>query len=519
MGKTETDTGRAMSAALQSGESAEFAQGIVYTAIYILTDRADPDSRFSPYYATLPADQANMPSTWGPDKLAWLAGSYAQVDTLHQQSRLRRTYDWVLRVHPPFARLATFEEFTWAYATVRSRAYSVAVKGAQGGAQEAMVPFADMFNHRLPCSVATGWSREGGVFSLRARARIAAGEELCVSYGQRQKRDFLLSFGFTMEDNFQKGRCIELVGLTPGVSAQPGDCEDDTELEFTVDAADVEVERKLRLLRAMPTTWHPSGPFWSIEPGACGAADSEAASFNLKGQQCSALPPQAHGSVRVAMNGRRERALGDALTLLRAACASAAELSQLESAGWGALRGRLSAALNSRNEACALRRLARLAEAYLGAFPTTLAEDLELLGSGTLAPYSDRRNALVVVMTDKRVLHDVRDLVRGALLCLPDSAADRRDSEQCYSIESEAQRRWDVVAAARPEVRELLQSYCAGVAAAVAYREECRQLLQSYCTGLAAAVAYREECRQSHGGALTVGSGAAAEEASFECNP
>eukprot|EP00611_Tribonema_gayanum_P001634 TRINITY_DN1119_c0_g1_i2.p2 TRINITY_DN1119_c0_g1~~TRINITY_DN1119_c0_g1_i2.p2 ORF type:complete len:224 (-),score=88.28 TRINITY_DN1119_c0_g1_i2:1081-1752(-) len=218
----------------------------------------------------------------------------------------------------------------------------------------------------------------------------------------------------------------------------------------------------------MPTTWHPAGPFWSIEPaGACGADGAE------KGQ-CSTLPPQAHGSVRVAMNGRRERAFGDALTLLRAACASVAELSQLESAGWGALRGRLNAALNSRNEACALRRLARLAEAYLGAFPTTLAEDLELLGSGTLAPYSDRRNALVVVMTDKRVLHDVRDLARGALLCLPDSAADRRDSEQCYSIESEAQRRWDVVAGARPAVRELLQSYCAGVAAAVAYREECR---------------------------------------------
>ncbi|KAG5182481.1 hypothetical protein JKP88DRAFT_319209 [Tribonema minus] len=465
MGKTETDTGKAMLAALEAGDLMRFERGLIYTTVYVLTDRVNPNSsaycahvcaravcvpRYLPFYNILPADYDNMPITWGPDKLAWLEGSYARVDAQHQQSSLRRAYDWILRVHPPFANLATFEEFTWAYAVARSRTFGVDIKGTQGGVQEALVPFADMFNHWLPCSVATGWSKERGVFSLRARAQIAAGEEICTSYGQRQKRDFLQSFGFILEDNFEKGRCIELVGLDETVGPRPGDCEDDTELEFTIDADDAEVTRKLQLLRAMPTTWHPGGPFWSIEPGA-------------------------HGSVRVAMNGRREGAFGNALTLARIACANAQELTDLESRGWQGMHGRLTAALNSQNEACALGRLVQLTEAYIHAFPTTLEEDVELFNSGTLAPYSERRNALVVVMTDKRMLDDILDLVDGALLCLPQ--ADRQ--QHCYSIDSEEQRRWDVVVGSRPAVRELLQVYCGSVAAAVAYREECHKALHA----------------------------------------
>lgn len=79
--------------------------------------------------------------------------------------------------------------------------------------------------------------------------------------------------------------CVELVGLKAGVAAQPGDCQDDTQLEFTIDSNDPILERKLNFLRSAPDVWHPGGPFFPFTPGGCTPDQAENGT-------CPKLPPQ-----------------------------------------------------------------------------------------------------------------------------------------------------------------------------------------------------------------------------------
>ena len=58
----------------------------------------------------------------------------------------------------------------------------------------------------------------------------------------------------------------------------------------------------------------------------------------------------------------------------------------------------------ARNEIAALANIASVARTQLSSYPTTWEEDMGLLNSDTLTPFSNRKNALIVIMGEKEIL-------------------------------------------------------------------------------------------------------------------
>ncbi len=95
----------------------------------------------------------------------------------------------------------------------------------------------------------------------------------------------------------------------------------------------------------------------------------------------------------------------EAFSWLRFVCARSYELwslPRLDSDDFDLARRPIEP-LSAENEADALTLLARLAQEQLGAYPTTLEEDVALLASGKFPYGSNRRNALVLVKGEKEV--------------------------------------------------------------------------------------------------------------------
>lgn len=81
-----------------------------------------------------------------------------------------------------------------------SRAFSLQIDGKK---MVTMVPLADMINHAVPskvnCSFRFDSSQNG--FVIEADRDVSKGEELLYSYGEKPNCEFLLHYGFTVDDN------------------------------------------------------------------------------------------------------------------------------------------------------------------------------------------------------------------------------------------------------------------------------------------------------------------------------
>ena len=82
----------------------------------------------------------------------------------------------------------------------------------------AMIPFADMFNHKPKSSAEAFWyyddDRKG--FVVRAGRDVAEGKEVCISYGeQKGNLEFFMSYGFLQLANQQHDYMFLQLKLDP----------------------------------------------------------------------------------------------------------------------------------------------------------------------------------------------------------------------------------------------------------------------------------------------------------------
>ena len=91
--------------------------------------------------------------------------------------------------------LLTFENYRWAYATIRSRA--AYLDEETQGARQAIVPVGDLFNHSTTApNVAAAYDAAARGYVYTATQPIAAGDELLVSYGAHDNATLLKHYGF-----------------------------------------------------------------------------------------------------------------------------------------------------------------------------------------------------------------------------------------------------------------------------------------------------------------------------------
>ena len=195
--------------------------------LYMLHCLHTPSSPFHLYLASFP--KSTSPLHWDAAKLALLKGTNLHQAVPNKLRLLRHRYDNVLplltRLHPALfpAEHFTFEHFLWAHTALTSRGFPArlsrplqpsepaATHGVfrQEGERQpneevgCMLPLLDMTNHRLrtPVEWATVNGHGGGRVAFRTGAAVSAGAEVLNNYGAKSNEEFLLGYGFCLEDN------------------------------------------------------------------------------------------------------------------------------------------------------------------------------------------------------------------------------------------------------------------------------------------------------------------------------
>ena len=183
-------------------------------AAFLIQERNAPDSFWKPFLDTLPASFANVPVYFGRDELDLLQGSFVRRTVQQRRAALRAEHERLRTDVAAFANVG-YDEFLWAWTAVATRNFEIETGG---GKTAAMVPLADLLNHRMPPETHWKYDEESQAFVLTAMRCFAAGEPLHTSYGAKGNSRLLLNYGFCLAENDHDEAALQLA--LPGQSAQ-----------------------------------------------------------------------------------------------------------------------------------------------------------------------------------------------------------------------------------------------------------------------------------------------------------
>ena len=99
------------------------------------------------------------------------------------------------------------EDLRWALSVVKTRGF--AFEGTRESTM--LIPLADFLNHNMVASVRTATLAEDALRFV-ATKDVMPGDELCIDYAQASNLEFLVRYGFRVEENPYGGRQFELGG-------------------------------------------------------------------------------------------------------------------------------------------------------------------------------------------------------------------------------------------------------------------------------------------------------------------
>lgn len=164
-------------------------------ALYILKNKHNRESRLRPYFKLLPKSYTNFP-TFYPDKF---------IDALKESILLRNVsddLDLLIDGYKFLKNLFKHEiyfrkmDFLRTYYAVNSRnTFLDSIK------KLALVPIGDLFNYNpIDVNLSVDYNKSTNEFEVKTLRDIKEGETLSIDYGLKGNRDYLLNYGFTVED-------------------------------------------------------------------------------------------------------------------------------------------------------------------------------------------------------------------------------------------------------------------------------------------------------------------------------
>lgn len=389
MGQTETLIGRKLFASDYSLST----PNLISVVIYILTTRDDPNHFFQPYYKTLPKLYSNFPIFWDEEKLSWLEGSPLLEDIAQRKRNIRSDYDEICRICLEFKKYS-FSEFLKIRTAVGSRNFGIVLNGDK---RTAMVPFADMLNHYRPRETSWTFENSRDAFTITSLSPLQPGQQVMDSYGKKCNSKFFLHYGFAVEVNREEdGKCQNEITLRC--------CLRNSHLIFMTSQKETQSQKDKDVL---------SRKIFSrlVEQKMTLLANI----FNLNIQNGLCISK----SFSLSMN-YEDGSTSDILSFLRVKAATELEMHRIVTAAECAALQRLSGGFGStcfrsrhgqipvvsaENEVRMLERLGKQCKEQLERYSSTYEENLELLKSGTVKQFSDKRTALVVVLGEQEICH------------------------------------------------------------------------------------------------------------------
>lgn len=112
-------------------------------------------------------------------------------------SDLSKDYKTICTAVPEFSQFS-LQEFSTVRMLISSRIFGITVKGVK---TDALVPLADMLNHKRPQQTAWEFSDKRDGFIIETKENIERGDQVYDSYGKKCNSRFLLNYGFYNENN------------------------------------------------------------------------------------------------------------------------------------------------------------------------------------------------------------------------------------------------------------------------------------------------------------------------------
>jgi histone-lysine N-methyltransferase SETD3 len=168
-----------------------------FLAAYLLHEKQRPASPLRPYLDSLPKAFPTAPLFFRREQLAALQGTLALAKLVRRKAVLFHDYKALRGAVPAFAE-TSLRDYFWARTVVVTRVFGVTLGGA---ATEALVPMADMMNHRRPPDVEWAYHEAEDAFLMTAVHDVAKGKEVHDSYGRKSNGRFFVHYGFAVPHN------------------------------------------------------------------------------------------------------------------------------------------------------------------------------------------------------------------------------------------------------------------------------------------------------------------------------
>merc|ERR1712137_53498 len=172
------------------------------TMLWLLHERSNAQSPYKAYLDVLPASFPSHPLSWTDEELAETAGTGLDNATKNIRRILQKAYENtdanVAQKNPTLFPGWSWDAYLWAFQVVNSRTW--AITDEQGNKETALVPLADMLNHK-PGAGTGGLTWDKQYFVINATQDYAKGEQVFDNYGPKSNYDLLSSYGFVMEEN------------------------------------------------------------------------------------------------------------------------------------------------------------------------------------------------------------------------------------------------------------------------------------------------------------------------------
>lgn len=183
---------------------------------FLIAQRNQTTSFFGPYLRSLPL-QYTTPFYWSPEELQWLEGTTLRNTVQSTLSSLTDEFNAYFPLlsdaFPELFASVKFEDYLWAHCTYTSRGFPAQV-GNSTGTLGCLLPVVDLLNHRHLTPIEWNTTDSKIVIKHCGKTSIAGNQQVFNNYGAKSNGEFLLGYGFCLENNFDHDRVVVTVGIS-----------------------------------------------------------------------------------------------------------------------------------------------------------------------------------------------------------------------------------------------------------------------------------------------------------------
>ena len=154
-------------------------------------------SKWKFYIDFLPSSYDSFPIFYKEKELEYLKGTQFLESIEKEKKFIKSDYNLLAKSIPGFSKY-DLNYFSKIMEVVTSRVFGVKIHNKK---ETIIAPFADLLNHKRPTDTIWDFDDKTNSFFIKSRSNVPKGEEVFDSYGIKSNRDYLLYYGFTMNNS------------------------------------------------------------------------------------------------------------------------------------------------------------------------------------------------------------------------------------------------------------------------------------------------------------------------------